>query len=321
MHTAYFSIFFVVPRSPGLGLLYLSLATQVPAQYGMYEKTDGVSPRWCWRFIVVFARFLMTEKTPIDLAHAAMEAAPEDATLRLQFYENLAASELFLLVTEEVIGDTLSPEVFDVADSQFVLVFDREERLAQFAGRLVPFASLSGRVIASMLTGQGIGLGVNLDVASSSILIPASAVEWLADTLRSAPQPLEARMQEFTAPVGLPEILLKSLDAKLASATGLARAAYLVGVSYEHGNNGYLLGFVDAHPGAETALAQAANEALTFSGIEAGSIDVGFFDSNNPVVKPLAKCGLRFDLPDPVQGQTVTVSAPGMNRDAPPILR
>ena len=51
------------------------------------------------------------------------------------------------------------------------------------------------------------------------------------------PQPLEARMQEFTAPVGLPEILLKSLDAKLASATGLARAAYLVGVSYEHGNN------------------------------------------------------------------------------------
>ena len=263
----------------------------------------------------------MTETTLIDLAHAAMEAAPEDATLRLQFYEKLAASDFFLLVTEEVAGDTLSPEVFDVADNQFVLVFDREERLAQFAERSVHFARLSGRVIVSMLTGQNIGLGVNLDVASSSILIPASAVEWLADTLRSAPQPFEVRMQKFTAPVGLPEALLQSLDAKLASATGLACVAYLVGVSYEQENNGHLLGFVDARSGAETALTQCANEALTFSGIEAGSIDVGFFDGNDPVVKPLAECGLRFDLPDPVQGQTVTVSAAGMDRDAPPILR
>lgn len=107
----------------------------------------------------------MTEKTLIDLAHAAMECALEDATLRLQFYEKLAASELFLLVTEEVTGDSVSPEVFDLSDSRFVLVFDREERLVQFTGRVAPYASLSGRTIATMLAGQGIGLGVNLDVA------------------------------------------------------------------------------------------------------------------------------------------------------------
>jgi hypothetical protein len=46
-----------------------------------------------------------------------------------------------------------------------------------------------------------------------------------------------------------------------------------------------------------------------------------FWHWYDPVVKPLAECGLRFDLPDPVQGQTVKVSAPGMDRDAPPILR
>ena len=263
----------------------------------------------------------MTDTTPIDLAHAAMENAPEDATLRLQFYEKLAASELFLLITEEMTGDSVSPEVFDLSDSRFVLVFDREERLAQFTGRVAPYASLSGRIIASMLEGQGIGLGVNLEVAPSSILIPADAVDWLARTLQAAPEQLETRLQKFSAPRGLPESLLMALDSKLALATGLARAAYLVGVSYEQGGQGHLLAFVDALPGAEAALAQAANEALTFSGIEAGSIDVGFFDNTNPLVGPLAECGLRFDLPDPVQGQNITTTAPGMDPDKPPLLR
>ena len=263
----------------------------------------------------------MTEKTLIDLAHSAMERAPEDPTLRLQFYEKLAASELFLLITEEVTGDSVSPEVFDLSDSRFVLVFDREERLVQFTGRVAPYASLSGRIIAAMLAGQGIGLGVNLDVAPSSILIPADAVDWLANTLQAAPEQLETRLQEFSAPRGLPEVLLTALDGKLASATGLARTAYLVGVSYEQGGHGHLLAFIDARPGAQGALAQAANEALTFSGIEAGSIDVGFFDSTDPLVGSLAGCGLRFDLPDPVQAQNIAASAPGMDRDKPPLLR
>jgi len=172
-----------------------------------------------------------------------------------------------------------------------------------------------------MLAGQGIGLGVNLDVAPSSILIPADAVDWLASTLQAAPEQLETRLQEFSAPRGLPEVLLTELDGKPASATGLARTAYLVGVSYEQGGHGHLLACSDARPGAQGALAQAANEALTFSGIEAGSIDVGFFDSTDPLVGSLAGCGLRFDLPDPVQAQNIAASAPGMDRDKPPLLR
>ena len=95
----------------------------------------------------------------------------------------------------------------------------------------------------------------------------------------------------------------------------------MVGVSYEQGGHGHLLAFIDARPGAQGALAQAANEALTFSGIEAGSIDVGFFDSTDPLVGSLAGCGLRFDLPAPVQAQNIAASAPGMDRDKPPLLR
>ena len=90
----------------------------------------------------------MTEMTPLDLAHAAMEAAPEDDAARLRFFERLADSELFVLLDKEPEDDRISPDVFDTGEGQFVLVFDREERLAQFADRIVPYAALSGRVIA-----------------------------------------------------------------------------------------------------------------------------------------------------------------------------
>ena len=70
-------------------------------------------------------------------------------------------------------GDRIEPEIFELADASFVLVFDREERLSQFVGRPAPYAAPSGRATASMLAGQGIGLAVNIEVAPSSILLPA----------------------------------------------------------------------------------------------------------------------------------------------------
>ena len=74
----------------------------------------------------------MTDPTPLDLAHAAMEAAPEDDAARLRFYERLADGEVFLLLAGAPEGENVEPELFDVADARFVLVFDREERLARF---------------------------------------------------------------------------------------------------------------------------------------------------------------------------------------------
>ena len=80
----------------------------------------------------------MTETTALDAAHAKMEAAPQDDAARLRFYERLADSELFLLLTEEAQGENISPELFEVADGRFVLAFDREDRLARFAGQPAP---------------------------------------------------------------------------------------------------------------------------------------------------------------------------------------
>jgi len=263
----------------------------------------------------------MTDETKLDHAHSAMQADLDDDAARLRFYERLADGELFLLLTEEAQGDNLSPEMFELEKDKYVLVFDREDRLAEFVGQAAPYAALPGRAIAAMLAGQNIGLGVNLGVAPSSILIPESAMAWLAETLTHGPEEVEAQLSELTPPVGLPEALIIALDEKLASAGGLAGHACLAGVTYGDGRKGHLLGFMDPVSGAEHALARAANEALTFSGIDAGQIDVGFFGSHEPLAQKLAAVGLRFDLPVAEKPTPKAPSAPGMDPDNPPILK
>ena len=261
----------------------------------------------------------MTEITDLDHAHAAMEAAPDNDALRLHFHERLADSELFLLLTRDPVGDDVDPQMFQAEDQQFVLIFDREARLAEFAGRVAPTVTLAGRGLVRMLAGQGVGMALNLGVAASATLIPAKAVDWLAETLAHAPTATAARPVKFTAPKGLPEALILGLDRKLATAGGMAQSAWLVGVTYDDGTRGHMLGFVGALPEAEAALAVAAGEALTFSGIEAGAMDVTFVKAGHAVEAKLARVGLRFDLPEPPA--PVPPTPPGMDPEKPPKLR
>ena len=142
------------------------------------------------------------ETTPLDRAHALMQAAPEDEAARMRFYERLADGELFLLLAEEATDDEIAPQVFPVDGGTYVLVFDREARLAAFSGRIAPYAALSGRNIAGLLTGQGVGLAVNLG-APSAILIPEAAVGWLAETLGPAPEEVTEVPEEVSRPTGL----------------------------------------------------------------------------------------------------------------------
>lgn len=261
----------------------------------------------------------MTGPTPLDTAHAAMDAAPEDDRARLRFYDRLAEAELVLLLDAEASGDRIEPTLFDTGDGRFVLAFDLEERMGAFIGGPAPYAALSGRALAAMLAGQGIGIALNPDVAPSAILIPAAAVDWLADTLGRRPAEITARPTEIARPDGLPDALLQALEAKLALAAGLASAAVLARAGYEGGGTGHLLAFLDARPGAEPALAQAVSEALTFSGLEAGALDVTFLAGTDPAAERLLRHGLRIALPAPPE--PARPSAPGMDPDRPPKLR
>ena len=258
-------------------------------------------------------------QTDLDRAHAAMEAAADDDTARLAFYDRLADSELALLLTREPDGDRIDPETVDIDGVTYVLAFDREDRLATFTGRAAPYASVPGRALMQMLAGQGIGLALNPEVAPSAILIPSEAVDWLAEALLNRPEEAEARLTEILPPKGLPQGLLDALSRKLGRTAGLAKTAWLAAARYEGGGHGHVLAFVDAAPNAETALAHAAGEALTFSGIEAGVIDVLFVAEGDSLTARLARVGLRLDLPDPAQ--PAAPPPPGSDPARPPKLR
>lgn len=274
--------------------------------------------------------------TPLDQAHEAMDADPSDDAARLRFYQRLADAELFLLLHHEPTGDVLDPELLEIDNEdtanidRYALVFDNEDRLgsfaAQYKGDAMPYAALPGRVIASMLAGEGVGLALNLDVAPSSILIPDAAMNWLSDTLSHDPDADEGTLIGIAPPVGLPDALIEGLEEKLISATGLASHAVFVKGRYADEREGWLLAFIDAAPGSEQALARATQEALIFSGTDLASVDVAFFAGTDPICEHLDHMGLRYDFPDPEELErdedgAATPTAPGSDPNKPPILK
>ena len=259
--------------------------------------------------------------TLLDQAYAASEAAPDDVAARLRFYSRLVEGELYLLLETEATGDSITPKVFELEDGPIVVAFDLEQRLSEFTGLPAPYAALSGRALVEMLAGSvpPLGLGLNLGVAPSARLLPPEIMDWLAQTLAEHPEELQEHAQALLPPRGLPEALLTALDQRLARMEGLAEMAYLVAAQYDGGRRGHMLAFVDAADGAEAALARAVHGALSFSGVEAGMLDVTFISSTDGRAAEFARVGLRFDLPRPQVAPAP--KPPGMDPNTPPKLR
>ena len=260
----------------------------------------------------------MTE-TVLDRAHGAMAEAPEDDALRLRFYERLADAELFVLLDAEAEGDRVVPRVFALEDGPVVLAFDRADRLAEFAQGPASTAEMTGRTLAPMLAEARLGLGLNLGVAPSEILLPAEAMAWLAGMLAARPEARDGVPDAVHAPAAAPEALIRALDAKLGGLAGLAARAVLVEAVYAGGERGLVLAFLGARPGAEGVLARAAGEALIFSGLETAAMDVTFLEDGADEAGPLERVGLTFDLP--AAPEPVLPRAPGTDPAVPPRLR
>jgi len=259
--------------------------------------------------------------TPLDAAHAAMDRDETDEASRLRFFDCLADGEFLLLLEEEPQGDDLKPRVFPLESGPVVLIFDLEERMAEFTGGVSPYAALPGRVIAQVLAGQGIGLGVNLGVAPSQMILPPEALDWLSGMLDGAPEETEDVPELFSAPWSLPQDLLAALKAKLARAKGLAAFALLAGVTYRGNRKGHMLAVVGASEAAEPALARAIREALVFSGLEAGVLDVTFPPPEADTIRRMLPVAYRIDIPAPSTEGRATPVAPGSDPTRPPKLR
>lgn len=258
----------------------------------------------------------MTE-TILDSAHARRSDDPDDPRARLAFFERLADAELFLLLEAEPEDDVVEPLIFPIENVSFVVAFDTEERLSEFAGP-APFAVISGRALAKLLEPEGFGLALNPDVAPSASIFPPEDMKWLVEVLGVAPSEWEAKPTSFVPPTHVPDEFLNALSEKLPATAHLARAAFLVAADMQDVGQRHVLAFVDAMPGSEGALSQAVLEALQFSGLDAGEVNVTFVESESEVATRLARVGLEIQLQE---SEERGMAAPGMDPDRPPKLR
>lgn len=241
--------------------------------------------------------------TPIDSAHAEMESEAG----RRAFFGLVAASELHLWLDGEPEGHAITPQLFDVEGVRFALAFDREERLAGFAAGPAPLATLPGRHLAAMLSGAGLGLGLNFG-APSETLLPPAVVAWLAEMAAATPMPGMGRLVDL-APPRLPRGAMLTLDARLAAAEGLFRRAWIAAATWEDGKSGHLLAIEEAAPGTAEAIARFVAEALVFSADDA-DVDVAALDPDSPLARRLARVALRFDPPEAEAAQRRDPQAP-----------
>ena len=187
---------------------------------------------------------------------------------RLRFFERLADNELFLLLTEEARDENISPgSCLTWLMVRFVLAFDREEQTGASLRAVLPLMPLCPDVFwRRCCAGQGIGLGLNLEVAPSSMLIPAEAYGLAcgSDPGAMPRKKCNRRLTEFLPPAGLPDILLTALDTKLATA---GRSGLKPHISPEPaptgGGQGHLLGFRGrGRPVPKTRLGQGGRPKL-----------------------------------------------------------
>lgn len=257
-------------------------------------------------------------QTPLDLAHAAHDANPENPTLRLRFHERILDSELIVPLDAPPEGEHLRPSLFALSDGPVVLAFDRDDRMAEFLGKPAEFAALSGRRLVTLLAGRATGLALNLG-APSAALLPPEAVDWLARIAAEAVPEADARARDIGPPGIVPRALLDALGPKLAAMADRLESAHLVSARLGEGPTVLLLALTGVPEPARAATAAAVAEAVRFSGLDEAALDVAFPASGAPLATGVARVGLRLELPPPESPAPKSVA--DRKAGAPPRLR
>ena len=147
------------------------------------------------------------------------------------------------------------------------------------------------------------------------------ALDWLMAMLdQKVPEAVEARVAGFATPM-VPDRVKIALTSVLASVLMTGMRGYLVGVRYAGGAQGQMLALVGVDVAAEGRVARAVTEALAFSGVEAGALDVAFLAAGDAILARMGGVALVIEGAVAVEPEPVRREGPGMDRARPPLLR
>jgi hypothetical protein len=250
--------------------------------------------------------------TALDRAFEQMQAAPDDTQLRRAYYTKLALSEVFVPLEE---GSDNAPLLIESDGLHYALAFDSEARLAAFFEAGQSRAVMSGRALARGLIGAQTGIGLNLGVADTAMLIPPEAIEWVTGFETS----ISVDMSRIVSiePAQFSEKTLAALDTFFATLEGAAQVVHCATGIDEANARASLFVFENANPSLHAGITQQLAQSLAMlEGIENAVV---VFDPQDALLTRLHKVALSIALPEPrVQLQP---AIPGSDPSKPPKLR
>ncbi|MBM3611998.1 MAG: hypothetical protein FJX19_03380 [Alphaproteobacteria bacterium] len=241
----------------------------------------------------------MTADGPLDRAHAAMVAAPEDEAARRAYLALLVGHEFLVALKDEGAGATVEPECVELDGTTFVIAHDGDARLT--AGRKGAVARLAatGAEIARLIAPQVLGLIVNPGAPEVAFVLDPDGVRWLAAEAGTRPEANAHRLGDFGRPSGVSAQTLAALDARLAGAGGLVRRAALAGARDAEGAPTLVLALAGVPVDAEAALAEGLGALMRLAGAGGARADILFLPEEGPEFAAIAAAGLVFEPPAP----------------------
>lgn len=176
------------------------------------------------------------ESTRLDEAWAAAQAvgATEDAAAR--FIDVLLAEALVCPIFDEDDAEaddeseSVQPRLVEIAGRETVLLFDSEERLAEYVEEPTAFIAAPGRAFFDMAAANGAQIALNLDVAESSTVFEPHVVQAISTLAAESDDEVSLELDEsltVEAPDDASPALLGALAARVGAARALLAEAWL----------------------------------------------------------------------------------------------
>ncbi len=203
----------------------------------------------------------MSATTNLDAVFVSAMAAKEDAAMAA-FYDALAATMLYMPIEGDPEKDEASPMALELEGGPTVLVFDTEERLAEFVDNPTGYAAAPGRTVIEMAARAGAQIGVNLGPSPSATLLPVDVVSWIAEALTTPVEIRDLSSVLLSAPKSPEAALLEALAGRLAEFSDVVAEAWLVSAEAGEGPIGLALILLPQDGVSTDGLAEALAEGI-----------------------------------------------------------
>ncbi len=263
--------------------------------------------------------------TKLDAVFVSAMSAKEESAMAA-FYDALAATMLYMPIEGDPESEDVSPMALELEGGPTVLVFDTEERLAEFVEKPTGYAAAPGRTVIEMAARAGAQIGVNLGPSPSATLLPVEVVAWIAEALTTPVEIRDLSQVLLSAPVSPEAALLQALAERLAEFSDVVAEAWLVSAETSEGPAGMALilspqaGVATEDGGLAEALAEGIARAVQFATPGERPPDLALVEEGAKPLEVARRVGIGLhavvEASAPAEPQ-----APGSDPAKPPKLR